>query len=426
VTRALPFQAHLPLYFWGDCILTATHLINRIPTPNLSNKSPHELLFSTPLLYSHLKVFGCLAYSSSLSRARNKFDSRDVPCVFIGCPYAIKGYRLYNLHTKFVFISRHVIFHEHIFPFAATLVHPNSNGYFLSPSSHSASPDAINFFHPLVSPIDPPVFDTPSPSYVPVSSDSISVTHDPNHVPIFSSPTNPPSSTEGLVSLNPPLLVSRKSTRTRRPPDYLQQHHCHLASTSPEPFSQASHSANSSIPFPLSSSVSYANLSSSFKHFCLSISSEVEPQYYHQVVKSAYWRDVMAQEITALEENHTWVVIELPIGKHHIGSKWVYKIKYKADGIIERYKTRLVAKGYTQSEGQDYHETFPHVAKMTIVQTLLAIAAAKRWFLHKLDVNIAFLHGNLDEEVYMEIWMNKFTWNYLLGSRLRGSLRFVN
>ncbi|RVW23158.1 Retrovirus-related Pol polyprotein from transposon TNT 1-94 [Vitis vinifera] len=96
-------------------------------------------------------------------------------------------------------------------------------------------------------------------------------------------------------------------------------------------------------------------------------------------------------------------VEDLPLGKKAIGSKWVYKIKYNSDGSIKRCKVHLVILGNKQVEGIDYNETFVPTAKMVIVQLFLAIAAAKGWELHQMDVHNAFLHGDLDEKVYMQM-----------------------
>jgi hypothetical protein len=115
------------------------------------------------------------------------------------------------------------------------------------------------------------------------------------------------------------------------------------------------------------------------------------------------WRQAMQKEIEAIEENNTWSLEELPEGKHAIDSKWVYKIKYKPNGDIERYKARLLARGFTQVEGVDYHDTFAPVAKLFTVRCLLTVAVKRNWILHQLDVNNAFLHGDLQEEVYIKI-----------------------
>ena len=109
----------------------------------------------------------------------------------------------------------------------------------------------------------------------------------------------------------------------------------------------------------------------------------------------------MLKEIEALEENNTWSVESLLPGKTPINCKWVFKMKYESDGSIERYKARLVIRGDEQIEGFYYNDTFALVAKITSVKTYLIVAVAKGWDLHQMDVNNAFSHRDLGEEVYI-------------------------
>src|SRR5262249_42494720 len=114
------------------------------------------------------------------------------------------------------------------------------------------------------------------------------------------------------------------------------------------------------------------------------------------------WVQAMEAELSALEHNKTWVLTTLPTGKKAIDSKWIYKIKYNADGIVSKYKARLVAKGYNQELGVDYHDNFSPVAKSVTIRIFLAMAAAKGWPIQQVDINNAYLHGHIDEELYLK------------------------
>ena len=133
----------------------------------------------------------------------------------------------------------------------------------------------------------------------------------------------------------------------------------------------------------------------------ISISVEAEPCSFSQAVCDPKWCLAMQQELAALKANGTWSLQPLPPGKKLVGCKWVYK--FKPDGTVERYKAQLVAKGYSQIEGLYYCETFAPVAKLVTIRLLHVVASTQHWHLHQLDVNNAFLHGDLDEDVYMSL-----------------------
>jgi len=279
--------------------------------------------------------------------------------IFIGYPSNSKGYKLYDLASKYIFVSRDVIFHEHIFPFDSQLTNFNSTGCFVIPH---------------------PISDINSSSPTSVHSQP-SVTHNTSHVLTHNSSSFDTTISSSLdLPVSSPPIPTRHSTRVKHRLAYLQHYHCNLATQSALPISSTRHF--SSKQHDISSFLGYHNLTQSYKHFSCSVSSHIEPKSFSQAVKSPQWRDVMATEISALEANKTWIITNLPPNKHRIGCKWVYKVKVKANGEIDHYKARLVAKGYTQCKGLDYYDTFALVAKLTTVRCLLALAAMKNWHLH--------------------------------------------
>ena len=182
VARALKFHAQLPTQFWGECALTAVHIINRLPSPILSFKNPFELLYSKPPSYSHLCVFGCLAYATNVHTS-HKFDYCAMPFIFIGYPVDQKAYKLFDLSTKKAFTSRDVKFHEDIFPYASlksnstlpSLTHNSSpipllahdlpsslNSVSNSPTQSSLFPDPPNPSHPIIETANLPSTSRPS------------------------------------------------------------------------------------------------------------------------------------------------------------------------------------------------------------------------------------------------------------------------
>ena len=126
------------------------------------------------------------------------------------------------------------------------------------------------------------------------------------------------------------------------------------------------------------------------------------PRNVQEAFSHLDWRTTFLEDMNALKKNETWELVELPEGKKTLGFKWEFTIKCKVDGSIERYNTHLVAKGFTQMVGLDYHETFAPIAKINSIRVLLSLAVKLNWPLHQLDVKNTFLNEDLEEEVFMD------------------------
>ncbi|KAL4376081.1 hypothetical protein GQ457_02G039440 [Hibiscus cannabinus] len=137
--------------------------------------------------------------------------------------------------------------------------------------------------------------------------------------------------------------------------------------------------------------------------YCL-LTEDGEPSTFQEAMNSSdasQWMTAMQEEIEALHKNNTWDLVPLPQGKKLIGNKWVFKIKRNGDDQVERYRARLMVKGYAQKEGIDFNEIFSPVVRLTIVRIVLAMCATFNLHLEQLDVKTAFLHGDLEEGIYM-------------------------
>jgi hypothetical protein len=130
-----------------------------------------------------------------------------------------------------------------------------------------------------------------------------------------------------------------------------------------------------------------------------------EPETIKQALSGAEaeeWKQAADAEFLSLVENKTWTLVDLPEGKKPLKCKWVFKRKLHSDGTIEKYKARVVAKGFAQRPGIDFYETFSPVVRAESFRCVLALAAQLRLSIHVFDITAAYLNGKIDCEVYMQ------------------------
>ena len=142
-----------------------------------------------------------------------------------------------------------------------------------------------------------------------------------------------------------------------------------------------------------------------FSNDYVTLTNEGEPQSFIEAIEmndKKKWMQAMEEEIQSLKENHTYDLVRLPEGRRALKNKWVFKFKTKENNQNPKYKAKIVVKGCNQKKGIDFEEIFSPMVKMTSIRAILGLAAKLDLEIEQLDVKTTFLHGDLEEEIYMK------------------------
>ena len=392
MVRCMIHQNTTPLSFWGEALSTAVYIRNRVPSSAIEGKTPYELWFGNIPDISNLRIFWCDAFVHIPDAQRRKLDPKARKCKFVGYSSQQKAYRFWDPIDKKIRTSRDVEFnensifrpetytsnHQKQFP-AFVEIYENDQNFIpveIPMENHENNDDAVpnedviipepipnvEVENPIIGEDEPNEnfeFDNPQQNideYDEIFHDAV----DQNDANI-----EPVDLEDPIPEVMAPNPEQRYPTRNRQPPKKYWENAYYCRETL------------SKLPPP-----------TSLKE------AEERPDWPE-------WKKAIDDEYQSLLENDTWEEVTLPPGQNLVGSKFVFKVKENSDGSINRYKARLVARGFSQKFGVDFEDTFAPVVKFPSIRTILAIGAKRNMEIHQMDVKTAFLNSKLNEDVYM-------------------------
>lgn len=354
--RCLLFDASLHKRFWAEAVNTANYLRNRCVASGLNGKTPFELWNGKKPDISNVRVFGSTVMAHIPKEKRHKFDRKATKHILVGFSENVKGYRIYNPNTDDVTTSRDVIIHETL----KTNKMNDGPGDLLSSRVTNGGPDQVG-----ESLQDPQVLrhgETLEGSFESCPSRLTPFEHFPIREDSTDGDYKP--STSSSIQGDPGSV--RRSQRPRQEKQF--NDYVTYFSTSEDKFFLKE------VPTTVAEALSSRDCDQ--------------------------WKHAMQHEYDCLVNNHTWEMVDAP-EKSAVQCKWVFKIKLDQENK-KTFRARLVAKGFTQREGVDFYETFSPVVRHSTLRVLIALSVNVGLNIFHLDVTTAFLHGELEEIVYMK------------------------
>ena len=355
--RSMLVGAGLPTKLWGEAAYTACYLSNRTPRHyNDRTATPEEMWTGKKPDLAHLRVFGCVAYAQLAKEQRGKLDSTSIRGVFAGYTLTSRQYRVYNPETQTVERYSTVKFDE------------KRKGGELLDSSHNQGQLMLEE-------------DTSA-----TRSEIPKPWEEDNGDTIVVQPRTPQSPEEEDNDDEEDTITVQGDSGSQSP--------------QPERMEDAGEAAAGR------QSRSGRNIRLPGRYQARQVTTEiVTPATYEEAITSPQkkqWEAAINEELQSLAAHNVWELAEAPKGTNIVSCKWVFKLKRLPNGQIDRYKARLVARGFSQKHGIDYYETFAPVVRMESLRILLAIAAREDLEIHQMDVITAYLAGDLEEDIYME------------------------
>ena len=301
------------------------------------DETPYERWNGQKPDVSNLRVFGCKAYAHIPDEKRKKLDWKSEKCIFVGYPTGVKGHKLYNLSTRKMIVRRDITFVENDFNHSI-----EKNG----------EPDEL----------------------LPAICFDFDYDESDNDDDIRGATHDDQEDDQAVPEQDVHVDIERRPRREVNPID-------RYGSIATHRYGQ----------WEVQDEVNLAV-------------NDDDPKSYRDAINgpnSSIWKDAADVEMKSILRNKTWELVDLPEGKNAIGSKWVFKTKMNADGSVNKYKARLVAQGFAQQHGIDYEETFAPVVKYVSLRTVFAIANQYNMDMHQMDVNSAYLNGDIDAEIFM-------------------------
>lgn len=357
--RAMLIQHDLPKTLWEDAVAYACYLKNRSPTRALGGKTPFEAFTGRKPDLSTIREFGTEIWVLKPDNQQSKLEAKSDKFIFVGPAEGGHAWRYYNPKTRQVQTSRNVIFPRSApSPPTPEIPVPRLEGEL--GSSTASKPSSSE--ETSIPPIPAAVPDAP-----PISADTSSAGH-----PL------PPDDGDNLP------IASRRTSRNATPATINYREAAGYKVTKPvaSPKTDNEHT----------------------NHVQVYHAIDTEPRTVEEALSDenrSLWKPPMDAEIAQMQRLGTFELVELPPGRKAIDCLWVYALKRDVANAIRGHKARLVAKGCSQIPGQDFVETYSPVARQESLRASIAVAALLRMHAHQMDVVAAFLHGVLDEEIYM-------------------------